>query len=302
MTGPAETNLTGLGLEEKAALLSGASFWATAELPQAGIPSIVLTDGPHGVRRQAGEADHLGLHESAPATAFPTASATGSSWDPDLLEEMGAALAVEARALGVHVLLGPGVNIKRSPLCGRNFEYFSEDPRLTGALASAWVRGLQSGGVAACVKHFAANNQETHRMRVSAQIDERTLREIYLPAFEQVVAAGVGSVMCAYNAVNGVPAAENAWLLTEVLRDDWGFDGFVVSDWGAVSDPVASVRAGLDLEMPATSGASAAKIVDAVRAGTLDEAVLDRAVARVATAARSLAEAAAGLDRPVDLD
>lgn len=284
-----------LTVEEKTALLSGASFWETAAIPRAGIGSVVLTDGPHGVRRQAGDADHLGINDALPATAFPTAAATGSSWDPALLREIGAALAAEARALGVDVLLGPGINIKRHPLCGRNFEYFSEDPLLSGHLGAAWVEGLQGGGVAGCVKHFAANNQETNRMRVSAEVDERTLREIYLPAFERVVDAGVATVMCAYNGLNGTPTAEHPWLLTRVLREEWGFDGAVVSDWGAVTDPVASVAAGLDLEMPGTSGASAERLRAALADGTLAEADLDRAVtAVVALAQRAAAVRVAG--------
>jgi len=276
---PAVARLT---LEEKAGLLSGASFWRTRAVDHADVEAAVLTDGPHGVRLQTGAGDHLGLNDSEPATAFPTAAATGSTWDPALLREVGEALGREARALGVDVLLGPGINIKRSPLCGRNFEYLSEDPLLAGVLGAAWVEGLQSQGVGASVKHYAANNQETDRMRVSAQVDERTLREIYLPAFERVVTtASPATVMCSYNRVNGTYAAQHPWLLTEVLRDEWGFDGYVVSDWGAVTDPVASVAAGLDLEMPGTGDRSPALLVDAVRRGELDEAVLDRAVSRV---------------------
>lgn len=279
MAHPAVARLT---LEEKAGLLSGASFWRTRAVEAADVEAAVLTDGPHGVRLQTGAGDHLGLHDSEPATAFPTASATGSTWDPDLLREVGEALGREARALGVDVLLGPGINIKRSPLCGRNFEYLSEDPLLAGVLGAAWVEGLQSEGVGASVKHYAANNQETDRMRVSAQVDERTLREIYLPAFERVVTtASPATVMCSYNKVNGTYAAQHPWLLTEVLRDEWGFDGYVVSDWGAVTDPVASVAAGLDLEMPGTGDRSPGLLIDAVRRGELDETVLDRAVSRV---------------------
>lgn len=271
-----------LSLEDKAALVCGRDFWSTAPIDQAGIPSIVLTDGPHGIRRQDGAPDHLGLHDSRPATCFPPAAAVGSSWNPRVAEKVGGAVGREARALGVHVALGPGVNIKRSPLCGRNFEYYSEDPLLAGTLAAAHVRGQQAHGVGASVKHFAANNQETERMRISADVDPRTLREIYLPAFERVVAESApATVMCSYNRVNGVYAAENRWLLTEVLRDQWGFSGAVVSDWGAVHDPVASLRAGLDLQMPGTGGTSAQRIVEAVRVGELDEKDLDRAVARV---------------------
>ncbi|PRC42261.1 glycosyl hydrolase, partial [Mycobacterium sp. ITM-2017-0098] len=271
-----------LSLEDKAALVCGRDFWSTAPIDHAGVPSIVLTDGPHGIRRQEGAPDHLGLHDSRPATCYPPAVAVGSSWNPRVAEDVGAAVGREARALGVHVALGPGVNIKRSPLCGRNFEYYSEDPLLAGTLAAAHVRGQQAHGVGASVKHFAVNNQETERMRISADVDPRTLREIYLPAFERVVAESApATVMCSYNRVNGVYASESHWLLTEVLRDQWGFAGAVVSDWGAVHDPVASLRAGLDLQMPGTGGMSAQRIVDAVHTGELDEKELDTAVARV---------------------
>jgi beta-glucosidase len=270
-----------LSLEQKAALLSGRDFWSTQPFDAGGVPSIVLTDGPHGVRRQV-QFDHLGPHDAVPATCFPPAVAVGSSWDPRVAERIGAAVGREARALGVHVVLGPGVNIKRSPLCGRNFEYYSEDPLLAGLLGAAHVEGQQGQGVGASVKHFAANNQETDRMLVSADADERTLREIYLPAFEWIVTqARPATVMCAYNKVNGVYAAQNRWLLTEILRGEWGFAGAVVSDWGAVHDPVAALAAGLDLEMPGTGGQSAQRIADAVRAGELDEAVVDTAVSRV---------------------
>lgn len=268
-----------LPLEDRARLLTGADFWTTAAAP--GVPSIVLTDGPHGVRRQVGESDHLGLNAAAPATCFPPAVAVGSSWNPDLARRIGGAVAAEARALGVAVVLGPGVNIKRHPLCGRNFEYYSEDPLLAGALGSAQVQGLQDGGAGASVKHFALNNQETERMRVSVDADPRTVREIYLPAFERIVTdASPATVMCSYNRIDGVHASENSWLLTTVLRDEWGYDGLVVSDWGAVHDPVAAVRAGLDLEMP-HGPHSTARIVAAVRSGELDEAVVTRAAQRV---------------------
>ena len=271
-----------LSLEQKAALLSGRDFWSTQPFEAAGVPSIVLADGPHGVRRQAGQFDHLGLHDAVPATCFPPAVTVGSSWDPGVAGRIGAAVGREARALGVHIALGPGVNIKRSPLCGRNFEYYSEDPLLAGLLGAAHVQGQQGQGVGASVKHFAANNQETDRMLVSADADERTLREIYLPAFEHIVTqARPATVMCAYNKINGVYAAQNRWLLTGVLREEWGFAGAVVSDWGAVHDPVAALAAGLDLEMPGTDGQSAQRIVAAVRAGELDEALVDAAVGRV---------------------
>ncbi|MEU6412049.1 glycoside hydrolase family 3 C-terminal domain-containing protein [Microbispora sp. NPDC046933] len=275
--------LNALTLEQKASLLSGRDFWTTKPLEEAGIPSITLCDGPHGVRREAGGSDHLGLNESIPATCFPTAAAVGSSWDPEVAARIGAAVGREGRALGVAVVLGPGVNIKRSPLCGRNFEYYSEDPLLSGVLAAAHVTALQAEGPGASVKHFAVNNQETERMRVSADVDERTLREIYFPAFERVVTqARPATVMCSYNRVNGVHASQNRWLLTDVLRREWGFTGVVVSDWGAVQDRVAALAAGLDLEMPGTGGASDRRVVEAVRAGDLDEAVVNASVRRVA--------------------
>lgn len=271
-----------LSLEEKAAFVVGGGFWVTAGYPERGIPSIMVTDGPHGLRKQEGGGDHLGVGESVPATCFPPAAGIASSWNPELLERVGIALGRESRDQDVSVLLGPGVNIKRSPLCGRNFEYFSEDPLLSGVLGSAWVRGLQSQGVGASLKHFAANNQETNRMTVSAEVDERTLREIYLPAFERVVTEEQPwTVMCAYNRINGIPAAENRWLLTEVLRDEWGFDGVVVSDWGAVDQRVPALAAGLDLEMPGPQRDSTDAVVAAVRSGELDESVLDAAVERL---------------------
>jgi beta-glucosidase len=271
-----------LSLEQKASLLAGRDFWSTQAIDEAGIPAVVLTDGPHGVRLSPGGVDQLGLANAAPATCFPPAVAVGNSWDPDVAERIGAAVAAEARALGVHVVLGPGVNIKRSPLCGRNFEYYSEDPLLAGVLGSGHVRGLQRNGVGASVKHFAANNQETDRMRISSDVDERTLREIYLPAFERIVLdAEPATVMCSYNRVNGVYASENYWLLTKVLRDEWGYAGVVVSDWGAVQDRVAALAAGLDLEMPGPATSGVSDLVAAVRAGDLDEAVIDRSLERV---------------------
>lgn len=286
-----------LSLEQKAALLSGQDFWSTRPVPEADIPSVVLTDGPHGVRRQVGAFDHLGIYESLPSTCFPPAVAVGSSWDPEVAARIGAAVGREARALGVQLVLGPGVNIKRSPLCGRNFEYYSEDPLLSGHLGAAHVRGQQGQGVGASLKHFAVNNQETDRMRVSADVDERTLREIYLPAFEHIVTeARPATVMAAYNKVNGVHAAQNRWLLTEVLRGEWGFTGAVVSDWGAVHDPVASVLAGLDLEMPGPAPQSTRRIVEAVREGELDESVVDLAVRRILALTDPAAEPSDGFD------
>jgi len=299
----AHSLIDGLSLEEKAALVSGFAFWNTTAVESAGIPAVVLSDGPHGVRRQREGADHLGINAAEPSTAFPTASASASSWDRDLLDAMGSALGVEARALGVDVLLGPGVNIKRSPLCGRNFEYFSEDPLLSGELGAAWVRGLGSQGVGASVKHYVANDQETDRMSISADVDERTLREIYLRAFERVVAtSSPATVMASYNGVNGIPVISNHWLLTRILRDEWGFDGVVVSDWGAAaSDVVAAVRAGLDLDMPGT-GAGSSALIEAVRSGALAEEVLDRAAARVAGLASGIVEGRRGPESTFDQD
>jgi beta-glucosidase len=274
--------LAELTLEEKASLCLGSDFWHTAPVERLGIPAIMVTDGPHGLRKQAGEADHVGISGSVPATCFPTASALGSSWDPALAARIGEAIGREARAQGVAVVLGPGINIKRSPLCGRNFEYLSEDPLLSGVLGAALIDGIQRQGVGTSLKHYAANNQETDRLRVSAEVDERTLRELYLAGFERAVTeARPWTVMCAYNKLNGTYASQHTWLLTTVLRDQWGFDGLVVSDWGAVHDRVAALEAGLELEMPPNHGVSDAAIVAAVRGGQLDERVLDTAVARV---------------------
>ncbi|MGW2091289.1 glycoside hydrolase family 3 C-terminal domain-containing protein [Promicromonospora sukumoe] len=279
-----ERTLAALTLEEKASLLSGLDFWTTQPVGRddVAVPGVMVTDGPHGLRKQAESPDHLGLGTSVPATCFPPAATLGSTWDPALLRRVGEALGRETRVNDVAVLLGPGINIKRSPLNGRNFEYLSEDPVVSGELGAALVDGIQSQGVGTSLKHFAANNQEADRMRVSADVDERTLREIYLPGFERVVKrAQPWTVMCSYNKINDVYASQNHWLLTEVLRDEWGFEGLVVSDWGAVRDRVAAVAAGLDLEMPASGGRTDAEVVAAVRAGTLDEAVVDVAARRV---------------------
>ncbi|QFZ21468.1 glycoside hydrolase family 3 C-terminal domain-containing protein [Saccharothrix syringae] len=268
--------------EEKVGLLDGSDFWRTRAVERLGVGRVVLSDGPHGLRSQPEDADHLGLLGATPSTAYPVAAATACSWDVDLLRRIGAALGREARALGVSVVLGPGVNMKRSPLCGRNFEYFSEDPLLAGELGVAVVEGVQGQGVGTSVKHFAANNQETARMSVSAEVDERTLREVYLPAFERVVTrARPWTVMCSYNRVNGEFASQHRWLLTGVLRDEWGFDGCVVSDWGAVYDRVRALAAGLDLEMPSSGGTGRDALLAALDAGALDEAEVDRAAARV---------------------
>jgi beta-glucosidase len=282
MTLDIDNLLTQLTLEEKASLTSGSSFWYTAPVERLGIPRIMVSDGPHGLRAQPGEGDHVGLGGSLPATCFPTASAIASTWNPQLLRRVGQALAQEARACNLSVILGPGVNMKRSPLCGRNFEYFSEDPLLAGELAVGIVNGIQSGGVGTSVKHYAANNQETDRLRVDAQIDERALREIYLPAFERVVKAEQPwTIMCSYNKVNGKSASENPWLLTTVLREEWGFQGLVVSDWGAVYHRVPALLAGLDLEMPPALGRSPQQVVAAVQAGEVSTELLDARVRTV---------------------
>ena len=277
-----EHKATDLTLEEKAALTSGADFWTTEAIERAGVPSVMVTDGPYGLRKQAGASDNLGLSESVPATCFPPAVALGSSLDPELAEQVGVALGEECRAEDVAVLLGPAINIKRSPLCGRNFEYYSEDPLVSGELGSAFVRGVQSQGVGTSLKHFAANNQEQDRMRISSEVDARTLREIYLRGFERVVRESQPwTVMCSYNKINGVYASEDPWLLTTVLRDEWGFEALVVSDWGAVNDRVVGLPAGLDLEMPSSGGRTDAQLVAAVKDGSLDESFLDIAAQRV---------------------
>ncbi|MGO4300178.1 glycoside hydrolase family 3 C-terminal domain-containing protein [Leifsonia sp. RAF41] len=292
--------LSGLSVEEKASLTSGESFWRTKAVGD--IPSVMLTDGPHGLRKQREGGDHLGIGDSVPATCFPPAVALGSSWDVELAERVGAALGVESSIEDVAVLLGPGINIKRSPLCGRNFEYLSEDPIVSGVLGTALVRGIQSQGVGASLKHFAANNQEGDRMRSSSDVDERPLRELYLRGFQRVVEdAQPHTVMCSYNRINGVFASENPWLLTDVLRTEWGFEGLVVSDWGAVNDRVAALRAGLDLEMPGSGGQTDAQVAAAVADGTLDEAVLNASAQRNADLAVRWA-ATPRAEGPLDVD
>ena len=269
-------------LEEKAGMCSGKDFWHLKGVERLGIPEVMVSDGPHGLRKQNEKADHLGANESIKAVCFPTACATACSFDRELLRELGEALGDECQAEDVSVILGPAVNIKRSPLCGRNFEYFSEDPYLASQMAAAHIQGVQSKNVGTSIKHFAANNQEHRRLSCSSEIDERTLREIYLAAFEAAIKDGKpDTVMCSYNKINGTFASENHWLLTEVLRDEWGFAGYVMSDWGAVNDRVRGLAAGLDLEMPASGGHTDAEIVAAVKNGTLDEAVLNRAVERI---------------------
>ena len=265
-----------LNLEQKCALLSGAGTFTTRGCPNAGVPSITLSDGPNGVRKQAGAADHLGLNPSVPATCFPTAATVACSWDPALGEQLGQAMGEEAAAQEVSVLLGPGLNTKRSPLCGRNFEYFSEDPYLSGKLAAAYVRGIQSNGIAACPKHFAVNSQELRRMASDSVVDERTLRELYLTGFEIVVKeAHPKTIMSSYNLVNGTYANENAHLLQDILRKDWGFDGAVVSDWGGSNDHALGVKNGSTLEMPAPGGDAVRELLKAVETGKISESDVD---------------------------
>lgn len=272
---------SGLSLRQKASLTTGANYWLTQAAPSIGLPAMRLSDGPHGLRLQDdANPDHLGIGASIPATCFPPAVTLASSWDPELIERVGAALAREARARGVQVILGPGLNIKRTPLCGRNFEYFSEDPLLSGLCAVAQVRGIQSQGVGACVKHFAANNQEVDRHRISADVDERPLWEIYLRGFQMVVKqASPWMVMTSYNRLNGVYTDESHWLLSDVLKGEWGYDGVVVSDWGAVYNPVAAVRAGLDLRMPGVPEVDT--VHQAALQGDIPEARLDDVVHRL---------------------
>lgn len=273
-----------LTLEEKASLCSGADFWHTEAIDRLNIPAAMVSDGPHGIRKQENLADHMGVAESIKAIGFPTASAMACSFDRDLLHKVGDALGEECVAEDLAVLLGPGINMKRSPICGRNFEYYSEDPVVAGELGAAFVNGVQEHGVGTSLKHFAANNQEWRRMSISAEIDERTLREIYLAAFETVVKkAQPWTIMCSYNRINGVYSCENDWLLNKVLRDEWGFEGLVMTDWGAMDERVPSLKAGLDLEMPDCHGETDKLIVKAVQSGELEESVLDTAVERILT-------------------
>lgn len=272
-----ESIISKMTLEEKALMMSGKNTWQTVDFEKYGIPSMTMSDGPHGLRRQAGAGDHLGLNASLPATCFPTAATVANSWDEELGEEIGAALAEEAATMDVNVILGPGLNIKRSPLCGRNFEYFSEDPYHAGKMAAAYVRGMQSQGGSACPKHFAANSQELRRMANDSVVDERTFREIYATGFEIAVKEGKAkAIMSAYNEINGVYANENSHLLQEILVDEWGFDGCVISDWGGSNDHALGVQNGSHLEMPGTGKSGMRDIVKAVQAGTLKEEVLDQ--------------------------
>lgn len=287
-------------LEDKIRLCEGQNFWETKPCPELGLPSIFMSDGPHGLRKQELSADHLGINESVPATCFPTAVTTANSWDPALLEEVGRAIAGEAARHGVGVVLGPGVNLKRNPLCGRNFEYFSEDPLLAGKLAAGLIRGMQGRGIAACAKHFACNSQEYRRFQSDSIIDERTLREMYLTAFEIAVKEGKpGTVMCAYNKINGTYASDNRELLTGILREEWGFEGLVMTDWAAMNDRVQGFKAGCDLSMPGGSGYMVEATRDAVKAGVLDEKDIDLSVSRVAAMVKN---AQAALENREEVD
>lgn len=269
-------------LEEKAGMCSGLDFWHLKGVERLGIPSVMVSDGPHGLRKQDESGDHLGINDSIKAVCFPPAALSACSFDRELMHTFGDAIGKEAQAQNLSVVLGPAVNIKRSPLCGRNFEYYSEDPYLAGETAAAFIDGVQTHHVGTSIKHFAANNQEFNRMSCSSDVDERTLREIYLPAFETAVKkAQPYTVMCSYNKINGTFASENPWLLTDVLRDEWGFEGYVMSDWGAVNERVEGLKAGLELEMPTSYGINDREIIAAVKDGSLDEAVLDRAVERL---------------------
>ena len=274
--------LSKMTLEEKISLCNGADFWHSKAMAQYGIPAVTMSDGPHGVRCQKNGADMLGVNESEPATCFPTAVTSGAAWDAELLKAEGRAIGEEGLSYGVDVVLGPGVNIKRNPLCGRNFEYFSEDPFIAGAMGAAWVQGAQESGAGTSLKHFAANNQEYKRFNGNSQVDERTLRELYLPAFETVIkTAQPETVMCSYPRINNVHASDNHWLLTDVLRKDWGFAGLVVTDWGAMCDRVKAMHAGCDLSMPGGSTYMEDWVAAAVKDGSLPESDVDACAARV---------------------
>lgn len=282
LTKDIKTLISQMTLEEKAGLCSGKDFWNLKGIERLGIPSIMVTDGPHGLRKQKMGADHLGLFDSVPATCFPSAAGMASSWDRHLIQKVGVALGEECQAEDVAVLLGPGANIKRSPLCGRNFEYFSEDPYLSSEMAANHIKGVQSQGVGTSLKHFAANNQEHRRMSTDAIVDERTFREIYLASFEGAVKQSQPwTVMCSYNKVNGEFASENNYLLNDILKEEWGFEGFVVSDWGAVNERDVALANGLELEMPASKGIGENKVIEAVQNGTLSVEKLDAAVERI---------------------
>jgi len=274
--------LSGMTLEEKISLCNGADFWHSKAMPEHGIPAITMADGPHGMRVQKNAGDMLGVNESEPSTCFPTAVTSGATWDRELIREEGAAIASEGLSYGVNVVLGPGVNIKRDPRCGRNFEYFSEDPFLAGEMGTAWVQGAQSKGIGTSLKHFAANSQEYKRFNGNSQLDERTLREIYLPAFERVVKeAQPATVMCAYPMINGEHCSDNKKLLNDILREEWGFEGLVVTDWGALCNRVKAMEAGCDLSMPGGSDYMEDKVAEAVRDGRLPESAVDACAGRV---------------------
>lgn len=293
--------LSQMTLEDKIALCNGADFWHSKAMERYGIPAITMSDGPHGLRCQKGESDMLGVNNSEPATCFPTAVTSGASWDTALLEAEGRAIGEEGLSLGVDVVLGPGVNIKRDPRCGRNFEYFSEDPTLAGQMGTAWVKGVQGTGIGTSLKHFAANNQEYKRFNGNSQMDERTLRELYLPAFETVVnQAQPDTVMCAYNMINGIHCSDNKLLLTDILRGEWGFEGLVVTDWGALCDRVKAMEAGCDLSMPGGSDYMEDRVAAAVREGRIPESAVDACAGRVLRLA--LKSAALEKDRPFDTD
>ena len=290
-----------LTLEQKVALLSGRDIWSTYDIPGAGVPAMYLSDGPHGVRRQVGASDHLGQNPSQPATCFPTAAGVANSWNPGLAREMGRTVGREAACQQVNVLLGPGLNTKRSPLGGRNFEYYSEDPYLSGKLAAAFIQGVQENGVAACPKHFAANSQELLRMTCDSVVDMRALRELYLTNFEIAVKEGrPKSIMSSYNKLNGTYTNEDPWLLTQVLREEWGFDGFVVTDWGGSNNHAAGVRAGSTLEMPGTAGDSDREVLAALEAGALTLEQLEQRVDELLDAALSTHPAVADGPRAFD--
>jgi len=277
-----QSAISSMSLEEKAALCSGLNFWYLKGIERLGVPSIMVTDGPHGLRKQTASADHVGLNESVPATCFPTASALAATWDRDLIHQVGAALGEECRQEKVSVILGPGANIKRSPLCGRNFEYFSEDPYLSGEMAKSHIAGVQSQGVGTSIKHYVANNQEFRRMLIDTIVDERALREIYLAGYEIAVKeAQPWTVMCSYNRINGTYASDHKYLMTDILKEEWGHEGIVVTDWGAMNDRVMGLKAGVELEMPGSRNGNTEKILAAVKAGELDESILNNAVERI---------------------
>lgn len=286
-----------ISLENCIKLLAGSDFWHTAAIPESDVPSIMMSDGPHGLRKQGEDADHLGIHDSIVAVCFPSAGCIAASFDKELANRMGSLLGEECRAEGVQLLLGPAMNIKRTPLCGRNFEYYSEDPYLTGEMASSFINGVQQNSVGCCAKHYLANNQENGRMTVSANIDERTLREIYLKAFHRVMKSHPASIMSSYNKVNGEYVGESHRFLTSILRDEWGFDGVVISDWYAVTDRVKTLMAGLDLEMPGGALTGGEKIAEAIKDGIIDKNIVERSAQKIATLARKLS-----VDKTADYD